>query len=80
MTKTLTIRGVTPDLTSRLDELSRAEGRSVNAVVLRILSDALGSNERAQRLRRAATWSEQDLADFDDALARQRVVDERAWA
>lgn len=79
MTKTITIRGVTPDLALRLEELSRDGGRSVNAIVLQILRDALGTHERAQRLRRSATWSEQDLAEFDDALAQQRVIDERAW-
>lgn len=78
-TKTLTIRGVTPDMASRLEALARAHGRSVNAAVLEILRQILGGDERAARLRRYATWSEEDSREFEDALAQQRVVDEQLW-
>jgi plasmid stability protein len=79
MSKTLTIRGVTPDLAARLESLARARGRSVNAAVLEILAQVLGSDERAERLRRYATWSAEDLREFEEALGQQRVVDERLW-
>jgi plasmid stability protein len=79
MTKTLTIRGVTPELASRLEALARARGRSVNAAVLEILREILGEDERAGRLRRYATWSGEDLREFEEALEQQRVVDEDLW-
>jgi len=79
MAKTLTIRGVAPDLAARLEALARERGRSVNAAVLDILRQALGENDRAERLRRYATWSDEDLREFEEALAHQRVVDEHLW-
>lgn len=79
MPKTLTIRGVTPELASRLEALARARGRSVNSAVLEILKGVLGSDERADRLRRYSTWSSDDLTEFEQALAQQRVVDEHLW-
>jgi hypothetical protein len=77
--KTLTIRGVTPELGRRLEALGRARGQSVNAVVLELLAKALGVDEREERLRRYATWSEEDRREFEESLAQQRVVDERLW-
>jgi len=79
MAKTLTIRGVTPELATRLEALAHARGRSVNAAVLEILRSVLGDNERAERLRRYATWSPEDLREFEEALSQQRVVDEHLW-
>jgi plasmid stability protein len=80
MAKTLTIRGVTPELAARLEALARERGRSVNAAVLAILKEVLGNDERAERLRRYATWSSDDLNEFEDALAQQRQVDEHLWS
>ena len=79
MGKTLTIRGLSSDLASRLEALARERGRSVNAAVLEILKDVLGSDERAERLRRYATWSAEDRDEFEEVLAAQRVVDEHLW-
>ncbi|MGH2712158.1 MAG: FitA-like ribbon-helix-helix domain-containing protein [Actinomycetota bacterium] len=79
MNKTLTIRGVTPELAERLEALARERGRSVNAAVLEILREVLGTNERAERLRRYATWSEEDIEEFEETLAQQRQVDDHLW-
>jgi plasmid stability protein len=79
MAKQLTIRGVSEGVDQRLKKLSQARGQSVNATVLEILGAAVGGNERRRRLARYATWSPDDLAEFNEALAAQRTVDSSLW-
>lgn len=75
----ITIRNPTPELAQRLKSIAEARGESLNTTILRLLSDAVGFEERRERLRRWATWTEQDAAEFDEALRAQRVVDESLW-
>jgi hypothetical protein len=79
MAKQLTIRGVSDELGRRLTRLSRERGESVNSTALAILEEAVGIDARRQRLERYATWSSNDLAEFDRALADQRVIDDELW-
>ena len=79
MPRQLTIRGVSDELGRRLTRLSRERGQSVNATALSILEDAVGVNARRGRLKRYATWSAADLAEFDRALTDQRVIDDDLW-
>ena len=79
MAKQLTIRGVSPELSQRLDAVRRARGVSLNAAVLPFLEQAVGVDERRSRLLRYATWTADDLAEFEEALSAQRTVDEHLW-
>ncbi len=75
----ITIRNPTAELSRRLKSVAQARGESLNATILRLLADAVGLEERRERLDRWATWTEDDAAEFDEALKAQRVVDERSW-
>jgi len=75
MAKQLTIRGVSDEVGQRLETLSRARGQSLNATVLGILESAVGVDERRRRLARYATWTQEDLKEFNEALASQRPVE-----
>ena len=55
MSRQLTIRGVPDDVAMRLESVSRARGRSVNATLKQILEEALGVDQRLHRLQRYAT-------------------------
>lgn len=79
MTKQLTVRGVSDEVAARLEEISKTRGRSVNSTVLEILQEAVGVEERRARLQRMATWTDQDLVEFEEALEAQRVIDEDLW-
>jgi plasmid stability protein len=79
MAKQLTIRGVPDQVASRLDKLSKNRGRSLNATVVDILARAVGFDERRERLARYATWTADDVTEFGEALAAQRVVDDHLW-
>ena len=79
MAKQLTIRGVEDELGRRLDDLSRASGKSVNATVLELLQAAVGLSGRRDRLRRYTTWTESDLIEFQAELRAQRTIDDKTW-
>ena len=75
----ITLRNVDPELSERLRAISAQRRESLNATVLHILRTAVGLDARRERLQRYATWNESDVEEFDEALAAQRVVDERYW-
>jgi plasmid stability protein len=75
----LTVRGVPDEVRRRLDQLSQARGDSLNTTIRRILERAVGADERRQHLEQYATWSADDLADFERALAEQRTIDADLW-
>lgn len=78
--KQITIRGPSEELTRRLKAVSEARGESMNTTILRLLEDALGVQERRKRLaEKMATWTSEDAAEFDAALAAQRTIDESLW-
>ena len=79
MAKQLTIRGVPDEVARRLERLSRATGKSVNAAAVEILTDAVGVESRRARLTRYATWTPADLDEFTKELAGQRVIDTDLW-
>ena len=78
-TSQITIRNVDPELSRKLRAISEERHESLNSTVLRILRTALGVDERRERLQRYATWNQDDVKEFNDALAAQRVVDKRYW-
>ena len=77
--KQITIRNVTPEIAERLKALAESRGESVNSTVLHILGQALGFDERMERLKRHATWEEADRRQFDEALREQRTIDDKLW-
>ena len=77
--KQITVRNPAPELTRRLKAVAEVRGESLNAAILRLLSEAVGLEERRDRLRRWATWTEEDANAFDQTLREQRVVDEQLW-
>jgi hypothetical protein len=82
MAKQITVRGVIPELSRRIERLAGERGKSVNATVLDILKGAVGLDQGARRarLQRYTTWTEHDLIEFEGALNAQRVVDTKLWS
>ena len=77
--KQITIRHPPPELARRLKTLAEARGESLNTTILRLLSEAVGANERRDWLVAWATWTEDDACEFDAALRAQRVIDAELW-
>jgi plasmid stability protein len=75
----LTVRGVPDEVRRRLAQLGQARGESLNTTIRRILERAAGADGRRQQLQEYATWTADDRAEFDRALAEQRVIDADLW-
>ncbi|HSY51546.1 MAG TPA: hypothetical protein VLC46_22275 [Thermoanaerobaculia bacterium] len=79
MGRQMTIRGVPEEVAGKLLRLSRERGLSLNGTVLEILSQAVGTDARRERLARYATWTPEDLAQVEGSVAAQRVIDDSLW-
>jgi len=77
--KQITIRNPSEELTKKLRSLSKARNESLNTTILSLLESVLGVNGRRKRLERYVTWTKEDLAEFEDALTSQRVIDDNLW-
>ena len=79
MSTQVTVRGVSQALPEPLHRLAKERGESLNAVVLALLEEAVGLDARRKRLSRYASWTSEDLAEFEDSLRAQRQVDDELW-
>jgi plasmid stability protein len=79
MPSQLTIRGVPDEVAKRLARLSRERGQSLNATAVQLLSEAVGVDERRQRLERYVTWTADEAAAFDRKVAHGRQIDDDVW-
>ena len=79
MSKQMTIRGVPDEVARKIRRLSRERGSSVNTTVLEILRHAVSVDARRDLLARYATWTAEDIAQVEDAVAAQRVIDDSLW-
>ncbi|WP_394825066.1 hypothetical protein [Pendulispora albinea] len=59
--------------------MSEARDQSINTIVLDLLEQAVGLNDRRERLRRYTTWTESELHEFEGSLDAQRTIDDKAW-
>jgi hypothetical protein len=73
------VRGVSDEVSRRLEELSKATGQSVNATVLEVLEHAFDVDARRSRLEHYATWSDAEYREFQASLAAQRAIDPEVW-
>lgn len=82
---TLTLRGCDEELTRALKLASEREGRSVNKVILETLNTALLGFGRKERRhhdldRLAGTWTGEDAAAFEKAVAGFETPDGELWS
>ncbi|MBL8953468.1 MAG: hypothetical protein JNK82_22020 [Myxococcaceae bacterium] len=79
MSRQITIRHDSPELAKRLKARAHRDGKSVNTLIVEVLERAVGLSQRAERLKRYVTWSEDELDAFNEALRSQRTIDEDLW-
>jgi hypothetical protein len=81
----ITLRNIPPQLEEVIRKRADGYGFSLNKTVLRMLEEAAGQQKVAGRLHHdldhlAGTWSDEEAAAFEAALAEQRSVDPEPWA
>lgn len=81
--KHLTVRNVPPELAEALRKEKNRRGKSVNQVVIELLRQALGlepGQVRSNGLAAlAGTWTQEELEEFEAAIAPLEVIDEELW-
>ena len=81
--KHLTIRNIPSELGQALENEKRRRGKSLNQTVIELLSQGVGArpgNVRRNGLRSlAGTWTADELARFEAAIAPTEQVDQELW-
>jgi hypothetical protein len=82
--RTLTIRNVPKRLADALNRERRKKDTSLNSTVLDLLSRSLGVTDTEPRSNGlaayAGNWSEEELRQFEAAVAPFEAVDDDMWA
>lgn len=79
--KHLTIRNLPPDVAQALEREKRRRGESMNQTVIGLLSKGLGVGApRSNGLANlSGKWSEEDLEEFERAVAPFAEIDDELW-
>ncbi len=83
--KTLTIRGIDPELANKIKERSRKSGESINKLILRLLKSALGLGEKQvfpiyhDLDHLAGTWTKEDEKEFYKNIQGLEKIDKELW-
>jgi predicted metalloprotease len=84
--KAITLRNVPPELAKLIEHEAAESGLSLNRTVIRLLEKGAGMQrgKQAKSLHHdldhlAGSWTEQEAAEFDQALAEQRRIDPELW-
>jgi hypothetical protein len=85
MMTAITLRNIPPKLQEIIRKRACAYGLSLNKTVLRMLEEASGQGTKSRELHHdldhlAGTWSDEEAAAFEAALAEQRSVDPELWS
>ncbi|MDY6823081.1 MAG: antitoxin [Thermodesulfobacteriota bacterium] len=84
--KTITIRGIDPDLDQRLKQAASLKNKSINQLVLEFLRKDLGVEKEKQYTRiyhdlddLFGRWSEAEYRDIQDKIDQEREIDPELW-
>lgn len=84
--KALTLRDLPPHVARMIERRAREQGVSLTRAVIQLLEERIGE-QRARRRAQvhhdldslAGSWTEEEAAAFDEALAKQRPIDPELW-
>ena len=84
--KAITIRNIPPEVARSIRRKAETERTSLNKAVVALLEGRLGAGGRKRSKTRcddldflAGSWTRQEAAAFEKALAQQRVIDPDLW-
>jgi plasmid stability protein len=79
----LTIRNLPPEIEQAIRRRARERHISINQSITELLSEAMGIPKSGEKQRDlsdlAGTWSDEEAQEFEEALRRQRGIDEEIW-
>lgn len=84
--KTITIRGIEPDLAEKLKQAAEQSGKSVNQLLLDILKRNFGmlkkkkfTVEHHDMDHLFGRWSEEEFNRIQDKIDKERKIDKELW-
>ena len=84
--KTITVRGIEPEVAASLKEVASRQGTSVNRIVLEMIHKELGMEREKKYFRRYndldglfGKWSEEEFQQISGAIEHNRQVDSELW-
>jgi hypothetical protein len=84
--KAVTIRGVDADVAEKLKAHAKAQGKSVNQVILEILKAGVGLKKGNTYSREYddlddlfGSWSEDEFNDINARIEQERRIDSEIW-
>ena len=84
--KTITVRGIEPEVAARLKQVASWQGTSVNRIVLEMIHKELGLEREKRYFRRyndldglCGSWSEEEFQQISGAIEQNRQIDSELW-
>lgn len=84
--KSITIRGIEPELSEKLKQTASLQGKSTNRLILDIIKKELGFEKKKRYSRRYndlddlfGTWSESEFQKIENKINRERRIDPELW-
>ena len=84
--KAITIRGIDNDISEKLKETAKEEGKSVNKLLLDLIKQNIGEGEKKKypKLYKDldhlfGAWSEDEFMKMQNIIEMQRNIDQELW-
>lgn len=84
--KSITIRGIEPEIAEKLKKTAEQEGKSVNQYMLDSLKQLLGFTKSKQYTREYSDldnlfgrWTDDEFKAIHDTIADSRQIEEELW-
>jgi len=84
--KSITIRGIEPEVAERLKQLASRQGTSMNRIILEMIHKELGWTKEKRYSRRYSDldglfggWSEEEFQEISSAIEENRQIDRELW-
>ena len=84
--KAITIRGIDDDISEKIKEAARKEGKSVNKLLLELLKQNIGEGKKQKYSKQYkdldhlfGRWSEDEFLKIQNSIEMQRNIDQELW-
>ena len=81
----ITVRGIAPEVEKQIRRKAKATGKSLNKVMLELISGSAGLEPRRKKAAGASLaelaggWSEKEAREFEESVRVFEEIDEATW-
>ena len=84
--KTVTIRGIEPEVSEKLKSTAAKQGKSINQLTIEIIKESLGLKKEKKYSREYddlddlfGRWSEDEFKEIHAKISKERQIDQELW-